>query len=286
MLRPRGTLAALALTLLSVLAISFGLAPGSAEAARPPKPTPTPTPTTPPATGTVVMLFNIQHGESVDGNYNLQAVADKINGANPTFALLQEVDRRWDARSNNDDQPALLAQKTGMNACYGPNLTNASGGNYGNLILSKLPILSCTNTLLPKFNSTSEQRGLVEITVSVGGVTRRVYNTHLQPNYDDRVVQVNAIVARTDSQPELKVLGGDFNVAAGAPELQPLYQRFTDVWQVKGVGNGYTYPSTGPTSRIDIIFVSPTITVNSASLITTNALISDHLAVKTDVTIP
>lgn len=232
--------------------------------------------------GLVAMAYNIHHGENTDQQYNLQAIADVINAQNPALVALNEVDKAWSSRSNLDDQPARLAQMTGLNPCYGPNLTNVGGGQYGNLVLSRSVILECKNTLLPKFNATSEQRGLAEVLVDVNGTKLRFYATHLQhDNADDRRVQVNEIARYTDTQPEPKIIGGDFNAVPSASELQPMYVRFIDAWQAKGVGNGYTYPSDQPTARIDYVFHSPAIGTNSVRV--PQSLASDHLPVVADV---
>lgn len=116
------------------------------ESAKPVRPTPTPTTTPPPAVGLMVMAYNIHHGENTKQQYDLQAIADVINAQRPVLAALNEVDKAWGERSNFDDQPAKLAQMTGMIPCYGPNLTSGSA-QYGNLILSTYPTLECKNTL-------------------------------------------------------------------------------------------------------------------------------------------
>lgn len=232
-----------------------------------------------------VMSFNIRHGVNMDGEYNLPAIAGVINAHDVVLVGLQEVDRRWSSRSNEEDQPALLAGMTGTNACYGPNLTNASAGQYGNLILSKYPILECRNTLLPKFNPSGEQRGLLEVLVEVEGRRLRFYNTHLHhASAGDRRVQVDAIVKHMVAQPELKVLTGDLNAVPSAAELQPLFARLADTWQAKGKGDGFTIPSDGPTRRIDYVLVSTSIAVNDARVVNTTA--SDHLPVLASVTLP
>lgn len=237
-------------------------------------------PTVQAQTSLVVMAYNIHHGVDVNDTYNLQAIADVINAQTPALVAVNEVDKAWGSRSNFDDQPARLSQMTGLNWCYGPNLTNGTG-QYGNLILSRYTILECKNTLLPKFNPGSEQRGLAEILVDVNGTRLRFYATHLQPNADDRRVQVDEIARYTDTQAEPKIIGGDFNAIPSAIELQPMYGRFIDAWQAKGVGNGYTYPATGPTARIDYLFHSSTIPTGSVRVVQSTA--SDHLAVVADL---
>ena len=71
---------------------------------------------------------------------------------------------------------------------------------------------------------------------------------------------------------------------AGAPELQPLYQRFADAWPAAGIGPGFTISSTAPTRRIDYVFVTRDTRVEGAYVPPTIG--SDHLPVVADVTLP
>ncbi|MDB4897245.1 MAG: Endonuclease/exonuclease/phosphatase, partial [Firmicutes bacterium] len=138
---------------------------------------------------------------------------------------LQEVDNHFGARSNFTDEAAWLASSLHMHYCYGANLDlnplepGQARRQYGTAVLSRLPILSCHNTLLPKTVATNEQRGLLDTVVNVKGVPVRVYNTHLQPNANDRTVQVQAIMEQIGHQQGPLVLMGDLNATPTASEL-------------------------------------------------------------------
>lgn len=77
-----------------------------------------------------------------------------------------------------------------------------------------------------------------------------------------------------DSGP--KVLVCDFNAAAKAPELAPLWQQMRDA----NPNGGATYPAINPVNRSDFVTGSPDITVVGAQEVATNA--SDHRPVVTD----
>src|SRR5205814_608627 len=108
---------------------------------------------------------------------------------------LQEVDRFW-ARSGCVDSPALLASHlTDHHWVYGANLdmdaSYCDAGNhlvnrrrqFGTMILSRGPIVSSRNHLLPKYATVvqhSIQQGALEaviVTAHAGPV--RIYSTHL-----------------------------------------------------------------------------------------------------------
>src|SRR5699024_930018 len=133
-----------------------------------------------------------------------------------------------------------------------------------------------------------EQRGLLEAQVHVAGEEVWFYVTHLDENAEDpttRAKQVKDILDITSNHKN-NVLDGDFNTpqnASDVHELTPLLQIFTDTWVVTQDSDGYTWPADSPVMRIDYIFTSPEIQVDSTQLIPT--LASDHLPVTADVTL-
>jgi endonuclease/exonuclease/phosphatase family metal-dependent hydrolase len=227
--------------------------------------------------GLTVMTWNIHHGARADDTYDLRAIVDVIAAEGADIAGLQEVDAGWTARSGHDDQPALLIQWTGHHGCYGPNLVNAAGGRYGNLILSRHPILECRNHLLPTPPG-KEQRGMVEALVDVNGERVRVIDTHLGLSGAERKPQVDAVATLAADSLDPVVLLGDFNATPGpAGELAPLSARHSDAWAVAGEGPGLTMPSDAPRARIDFIWLSAAFGVRCVRVPPTRA--SDHLPV-------
>jgi endonuclease/exonuclease/phosphatase family metal-dependent hydrolase len=258
-----------------------------------------------------VMTYNIKHGQTnavctqpaatpgqppaPDCNLDLQAAIEVIRRHDPDIAGLQEVDRFW-ARSAHVDQPSVLSAETGLgHSCYAPNLDHAPDSHsdrphqYGTVILSRFPILECTNTLLP-LTGTNEQRGLTRALIDVQGTRLAFYNTHLHTTAADRLLQTARIAAVVDDAGAgTRVLVGDFNARPTAAEMGPIYERFLDAWQKAGTPapenpDGHTSPArlTGdPTSRIDYVFVGPEVTVESASVPVDDGtrMASDHYPV-------
>ena len=121
-----------------------------------------------------------------------------------------------------------------------------SGGQYGTAILSRFPIRAWSNTYLPKFGD-HEQRGLLEATIKVRGVTVRFANTHLQHNDNlEREAQAAKIVELLGAEPRRTFLVGDLNATAETPEITTLTNVFTDAWTKVGEGDGFSYPSEDP----------------------------------------
>lgn len=266
-----------------------------------------------------VMSYNIKHGQTnasctqppripgqppfPDCNLDLQASINVIRSHNPDIVGMQEIDRFW-ARSGGVDEPAVIAAALGMNHyCYAANLdhqpdTHANVPHqYGTVIISRFPILECTNTFLRRTATGNEQRGLTRALINVRGVPLQFFNTHLHTTAADRLLQTADIAAVIDAAPEgSKVLMGDFNARPTTTEMVPIFSRFLDSWTEAGVPtatnpNGFTSPGrlTGnPTSRIDYIFVSPQVEVAQAyvPIDQQTNLAADHYPVVADIALP
>lgn len=155
-----------------------------------------------------IVTYNIQFGLGKDGCFDLERVASEVDGAD--IIALQEVERHW-KRSGNVDQAAQLGQILDQYYwVYGPYFdvdasTPQRDGTiknvrrqFGNMILSKTPILS--TRLFPVPKSALRRRhnmvaGVFEGVVKLqGDGALRIYNAHLGArSQHDRVQQINAI---------------------------------------------------------------------------------------------
>ena len=90
-----------------------------------------------------VMSYNIHHGRGTDDKIDLNRVAKLINDWSPDLVALQEVDNIT-SRSNYMNETDTLSSKTKMFSVFGKNI-NVFGGEYGNAILSKYPIIHWEN---------------------------------------------------------------------------------------------------------------------------------------------
>ncbi|HEY2818259.1 MAG TPA: endonuclease/exonuclease/phosphatase family protein [Casimicrobiaceae bacterium] len=157
-----------------------------------------------------IVTYNVQFGRGKDRKYDLARIAGEVRAAD--VIALQEVDRFW-SRSGSVDAPAVLASHLpGHHWVYGANLDmNASYRDaenrlvnrrrqFGTMILSRLPIVSSRNHLLPKYGTLSQhsiQQGALEAVVTTeraGPV--RIYSTHLSHlSPATRLPQVEALLA-------------------------------------------------------------------------------------------
>lgn len=220
--------------------------------------------------------YNIQYGTGRDRRVDLARIARVVDGAD--LIALQEVER-FAARTGMVDQAAALADLLpDYHWVYGAGMdldastVDASGRvtmrrrQFGNMLLSRTPILASRNHLLPKFGTLvqySLQRCALEgVVMTPGGRPLRAYSIHLSHLADgDRAPQVEALLdihARapaegagwcgtrddpgwTDGKPAVPmpreaVLMGDFNLTHASPlyerivgPMSPQYGRMTNL---------------------------------------------------------
>ena len=125
-----------------------------------------------------LVTYNIQYGLGKDNRYDLARIAREIEDAD--IIALQEVERHWQ-RSGCVDSPAVLAaQLPEHHWVYGANLDmdasyrDAEGRlvnrrrQFGTMILSRLPIVSSRNHMLPKYGTLTQhsiQQGALEAVI-------------------------------------------------------------------------------------------------------------------------
>ncbi|MGP4110336.1 endonuclease/exonuclease/phosphatase family protein [Streptomyces sp. 4N509B] len=239
-----------------------------------------------------VATFNIHHGASPADVLDLERVARVIAALRVDVVGLQEVDRHWSERSGLVDQPAWLGRRLRMHHVYGANLDldpaepGAPRRQYGTAILSRWPVLSWRNTHLPLFPG-HEQRGLLQATLAVRGTRLTAAVTHLQHNDNvEREQQAARIVELLGGDPRRTVLVGDLNARPGAPEIRTLTDALPDPWPRVGDGDGFTYGSVDPTSRIDYVLASRDLRPLAAEVVTLDPEASDHLPVVAELLMP
>jgi endonuclease/exonuclease/phosphatase family metal-dependent hydrolase len=157
-----------------------------------------------------LVTYNIQFGLGRDGRYDLVRIAKEVRDGD--IIALQEVDRHW-RRSGCVDSPAVLASHLpDHHWVYGANLDmdasyrDTTGRlvnrrrQFGTMMLSRLPIVSSRNHLLPKYGTLiqhSIQQGALEVVIvteRAGPV--RFYSTHLSHlSPATRLPQVEALLA-------------------------------------------------------------------------------------------
>ncbi len=202
-----------------------------------------------------VLSYNIHHGEGVDRKVDLPRIAHVVNSVNPDLVALQEVDRGV-RRTGGLDEPQELAKLTGMKVVFGNNI-RFQDGDYGNAVLSKLPIKRHENHALPSFYD-GEQRGVLEVEVEtrVPGQSVLFLATHLdyRPDDGERLASVKFIDELMKSRKgRAALLAGDLNAM---PDSRTLRQ-FETQWTRANEEVLPTFPVEKPVRQIDFILFRP-----------------------------
>lgn len=129
-----------------------------------------------------VMTFNIHHGEGLDGQVDLPRIAEVIRRERADLVALQEVDKGV-LRTARRDLSGELAALTGLTSVFSNNF-HYQGGEYGNAVLSRFPVLSATNSQYQMLR-TNEQRGILQLTLEIHGRQLIFMNTHIDYRQDD-----------------------------------------------------------------------------------------------------
>jgi len=224
-----------------------------------------------------VMTYNIHHGEGLDGRVDLERIASLIREQEVDLVALQEVDRGV-ARTDRADQPAELAALTGMTVVFSNNYAY-QGGEYGNAILSRWPVVASSNRHY-RMERTGEQRGLLEARIDWPGQPLRFMSTHLDHRPDDTERLANVTEIREEVLRKLGlpvILAGDFNDYPGRALHQQLKTFLADAWEQAGQGPGFTFSSREPDRRIDYVWVAEGRGFEPASARVVGSEASDHL---------
>ena len=201
-----------------------------------------------------VLTYNIYHGEDANGGSNLDAVARIINSLKPDLVALQEVDNKT-TRAKGLDLTAELSKRTGMHGVFGKAMDYA-GGEYGEAVLSRYPVLDTKNNPLPH-SAKAEPRTALEVQIELPrGAKIAFVGTHLDHLRDqsNRMMQASRIMELYENYDLPIVLAGDLNAVLGSEPMNLLSRQ----WSYAAQGDPQpTAPSVRPRRKIDYIMYKP-----------------------------
>ena len=203
-----------------------------------------------------VLCYNIHHAKGVDGKLDIPRIARVILSVKPDLVALQEVDQNT-TRSGKVNQGSELSRLTKMQSVFGANI-KFQGGHYGNVILSRFPIVQKNNFHLPNFNS-GEQRGVLESLIkfpneqSVYFLATHLDHRRLDKERLDSAKFINQMNSVSNSNNRPAILAGDFNDVPDSPTLK----EFGKLWIRTNAEAAPTVPVMKPTRQIDYIMVRP-----------------------------
>ncbi|MBD0830599.1 endonuclease/exonuclease/phosphatase family protein [Aestuariibaculum sediminum] len=224
-----------------------------------------------------VLSFNILHGATTKGDFNLDVLAQVINDAKPDFVAMQEVDFKTN-RAKQLDLTTELGWRTKMASVFGKAMP-FDGGEYGEGVLSRYSFISTKTNALPYLAGT-EPRAALEITTTLpSGDTISFIGTHLDHLKEEtnRIAQAKKIneIFTLNEHPTLLV--GDLNATPGSTPINILESRWNASYKKNNPEP--TYPSSSPKIKIDYVMYYPK---NRWRVLKTevikNTIASDHCA--------
>lgn len=219
------------------------------------------------------MTYNIYSAR----NKGLEAIAEVIKRNNPDFVSLQEVERFTEI--NPGDVPARLAEMTGLQySFFVYALDIKKGGDYGNAILSRYPIIEGRTYPLGTLGK-DYMRSFGYVKVKVENREIGFASTHLDHKRSDslRIVQVKQIFeALIDIGDIPLIMGGDMNSRPTEGAVTELAKEFVFPQQFE-----VTAPVPDADKTIDYLVYRPAKTIKPISYVvdTEAGEISDHYPV-------
>lgn len=214
-----------------------------------------------------LMSYNTQHCLNyLTQKIDFDIMIDTIKKCNADIIGLQEM------RDEGPDpqyraQAKILAEALGYHYYFAEAIRCSGENPYGNAIISRYPIKSAEKVPIPdpeikKFDGYYETRCLLKASIDVDGGLN-VLVSHFGLNPDERENAVETVLSNVSE--DRCVLMGDFNMESDDPTLEPIKKKLYDTAQ-KFSGPKLSFPSDAPTIKIDYLFVSKDLKVQSADI--------------------
>jgi len=202
-----------------------------------------------------ILSFNILHGKTMKGDFNLDVIAKVIIDANPDFVALQEVDYKTNRAKKYD-----LVTELGWRAKMAPIYARAmpyDGGEYGEGVLSKHTFLSTRNIPLPHLPDDEPRAALEITTVLPSKDTISFIGTHLDHLKVDtnKIMQAKEINKVFSNNKYPTILAGDLNAEPNSNTMNILESYWTASYDKTNPQS--TFSSENPTQKIDYVLFYP-----------------------------
>ena len=177
-----------------------------------------------------IISWNIQAAKGVDGDTRVDRIASVLEAmGDADIICCQEV--MQDTASEGADQVRQLAERfPDHEAFFGSAIDRPSAGGrlrFGNLVLSRLPVLQCLLHKLPQPADSATRnmpRQAIEVIVQRGGRPCRIVTTHLEyfsaTQRSAQVAYLAALYRETRARAADPALSGGPGLYASAPETE------------------------------------------------------------------
>jgi len=232
-----------------------------------------------------IATYNVHKCVGIDRRLSPARIVSVLKEINADIVALQEV-LCIQGRNSEDDQAHFIARKLGFNYCMGHN-RKLRDGIYGNLVLSRFPLLGSENHDISVAGR--EERGCLRVDVDLGQESKmHVYNVHLGTSFVERRRQARKLISESilsDANiPGPRIMLGDFNEWTRGLVTRLLNEHFQSGDIRLHLRRSRTYPGVLPLMHLDHIYFDETLELVSAELhrSRTSLVASDHLPIIAD----
>jgi len=232
-----------------------------------------------------IVTYNVHKCVGVDRRLNPLRIISVLNEINADIVALQEV-LCIHGRNSEDDQAHFIARALGFHYCMGHN-RELKGGVYGNLVLSRFPLLGSVNHDISVAGR--EERGCLRVDVDLGKESKlHIYNVHLGTSFIERQRQARKLIdesiLRDARLPGTRIMLGDFNEWTRGLVTRLLNEHFKSGDIRLHLKRSRSYPGLLPFMHLDHIYFDETLELEHAGLhrSRTSLLASDHLPIFAD----
>jgi len=232
-----------------------------------------------------VATYNIHKCKGLDRRTRPERIAAVIEELDADIVALQEVVHAPGGASHFDQAQELARLLREYGWSFGENRP-LEGGAYGNMTLTRLPLLSAKNHDLS--HAKRERRGVLQTDLEAGERTLHVFNAHLGTSIRERRHQARKLVGQEVlAQPALsgpRLVLGDFNDWHQGLTTQLLRDSFESFHPRHAFRMRATFPGVMPFVTLDHCYYEAPLTLLETKLWRSpKALVaSDHLPLVAD----
>ena len=228
-----------------------------------------------------IATYNIHKCVGLDRKYRPERIAEVLREIDADIIALQEV-------SNNSltveigRQAEFISKTLLMDFRLGHNRF-INGGEYGNAVLSRLPIKDHKNYDISV--KRYERRGCLWAGIEIGSSELQFLNVHFGTSFFERRLQVKKLLADEALGSSLLsgkcIIAGDFNEWTNGLTTKLLRKQFKSVEPKLHLGKSRTYPGILPLFHLDNIYFDRAFSLQRAWLHRSrkSLIASDHLPI-------
>jgi endonuclease/exonuclease/phosphatase family metal-dependent hydrolase len=229
-----------------------------------------------------IATYNIHKCRGIGGTISPDRIIDVIGELEADILCLQEVVNAPDGARKFDQAGEIARSLPGYDWAFGSNRL-FRGGEYGNMTLTRMPLLHWKNHDIARGRG-REERGVLQTAIKMAdGETLHVFNVHLGTGFMERRFQAKRLIGpEILAQPELtgpRIVVGDFNEWTRGLTTKLLQDRFHSLRPRHAWSSPRTFPGILPLLTLDHLYYEQPLELEKTRLCRTRRalLASDHL---------